>query len=401
MHFIKKNILCIAFAAIAVQALPAKTLSSAPDTLGKFDAEMLGFETRPGYVLPTKAFFRGENAMGKPIRNALSAHLRYSFKFSGNTRLGRLYPGAYQGIGMSYDSFSDANEIGRPVAIYLFQGAPFAHLGQDMTFGYEWNFGASFGWKKYDAETNPFNDVVGSYINAYIDLGLTFHWQFSSNWNLVAGIDITHYSNGNTNYPNYGVNLVGGKLGIARSFGAVSGYQAGKSQSRHSETLKPYLSCDIVLYGSTKRKGINWPDASYLVPGSFGIAGMNINPMWGFNKYFKAGASVDAQYDESANIKDHLAGTAHSGDLKFYRPPFREQFAVGISARAELTMPLFSVNMGIGRNVIFKGEDTDCYYQILALKVSVTNNAFIHIGYQLSSFHKPNNLMIGLGYRFR
>ena len=96
----------------------------------------------------------------------------------------------------------------------------------------------------------------------------------------------------------------------------------------------------------------------------------------------------------------HMAGNSSTGDVKFYRPPFREQFAVGLSVRAELTMPIFSVNMGIGRNIIYKGKDTDCYYQILALKTAISHNVFIHIGYQLNNFHNPNNLMVGLGYRF-
>ena len=58
---------------------------------------------------------------------------------------------------------------------------------------------------------------------------------------------------------------------------------------------------------------------------------------------------MDAQYDESANIKDYKLEGSYSGDLKFHRPPFREQFAVGLSLRAELVMPIFSINAGLGR----------------------------------------------------
>ena len=118
------------------------------------------------------------------------------------------------------------------------------------------------------------------------------------------------------------------------------------------------------------------------------------------NKYFRAGVSLDAQYDESANLKDHLVEGTGGEDIKFYRPPFREQFAVGLSLRAELTMPVFSVNLGVGRNVFYKGKDIGKLYQILALKAFVTRRLFLHVGYQLSNFHDPNNLMLGLGYRF-
>ena len=72
----------------------------------------------------------------------------------------------------------------------------------------------------------------------------------------------------------------------------------------------------------------------------------------------------------------------------------------GLSLRAELTLPIFSINVGLGRNIIANGPDTRIFYQTLALKAHVWRNAFIQVGYQLSEFHLPNNLMFGLGYTF-
>ena len=63
-------------------------------------------------------------------------------------------------------------------------------------------------------------------------------------------------------------------------------------------------------------------------------------------------------------------------------------------------MPIFSINLGVGRNFICKGDDTDSFYQIFALKADVSRNLFLHIGYQLYKFKRPNNLMLGAGYRF-
>lgn len=63
-------------------------------------------------------------------------------------------------------------------------------------------------------------------------------------------------------------------------------------------------------------------------------------------------------------------------------------------------MPIFSVNVGIGRNLIQNGDDTKGFYQILALKADVTHGLFLHVEYQLSKFKDPNNLMLGVGYRF-
>ena len=361
----------------------------------------VGIDFRPVYLIPTNEFFAGENAAWQPLRKSVSAHLKYSFRFHPDSRYGKLYPHPYQGIGVSYHSFFDKAEIGTPVAVYAFQGARIARLSSRLSLDYEWNFGVSWGWKKYDPQLNPRNVVVGSKMNAYINLGWLLNWQINNDWRLTAGVDVTHFSNGNTHYPNAGVNTVGGRVSLIRTFGTHSYRTSVETRRKARAEIERYFSYDVVLYGVTRRKGIIWPDDRVLVPGAFGVAGININPMYNLNACFRAGISLDAQYDESANIKDHVVGDDRSAEnIRFYRPPFREQFGVGLSLRAELVMPIFSINLGVGHNVFYQGEDLKGFYQIAALKTSITRRLFLHVGYQLRNFKDPNNLMLGLGYRF-
>lgn len=379
---------------------PKESIKLKVDTVSHKFIHQIGFDIRPGYVTPTNDFFKGDNLQQKRINRSLSAHLKYAFRFGKDSYLGQLYPHTYQGIGIAYNSFSSP-ELGNPVAIYVFQGARIKQLSSRLSLDYEWNFGASFGWKKYDEIHNPKNDVVGSKINAYINLGFLLNWQLHSQWNLVAGVDLSHFSNGNTRYPNSGVNTIGGRIGIVHTLGDnnTTVLTSGRVRSE-LPVVKPYISYDLVVYGATRKRGFIKNDTPYLIPGSFGIIGLNFSPMYNFNKYFRAGVSMDAQYDESANIKDYMVYGTNSSDAKFHRPPFRKQFAVGLSLRGELVMPIFSINFGVGRNLIYSGEDTKGFYQILALKTSITRHLFLHVGYQLSKFKDPNNLMLGVGYRF-
>lgn len=361
-------------------------------------AHEVGIDFRPVYLIPTNEFFAGENAAGKPLRKSVSAHLKYAFRFHPESRNGKLSPHTYQGIGVSHHSFFDKAEVGTPVSVYAFQGSRIARLSPGLSLDYEWNFGASFGWKKYHPATNSYNYVVGSPINAYINLGFLLNWRLAPGWRLTAGIDLAHFSNGNTQYPNSGVNTVGGRIGLVHTFGEDAGTTIhDRPSSLHTE---PHINYDIVLYGAMKRKGVIKPDEAYLAPGSFGVLGFNFNPMYNFHKHFRAGASLDVQYDESANIKEHEAEKDEQGQYRFYRPPFKEQLAVGLSVRGELVMPIFTINVGIGYNVYHKCADTQGMYQILALKTAITRNLFLHVGYQLSKFKDPNNLMLGIGYRF-
>ena len=349
----------------------------------------VGLDIRPGLMAQDNPFFKGENEAGKPIRHALSTHLKYSFQFSKDSEIGRLYPHAYQGIGVSYHYLDNQRELGSPVSVYAFQGSRIARLSRTLSLDYEWNFGASFGWKKHDAFTN-----------AYINLGFLLNWQLAPRWNLTAGLDLTHFSNGNTHYPNSGVNLIGARIGVVRTFGP-----AAEEASRETmelpvrERFQPHFTYDLIIYGATRKRAMLNEGSPYMIPGSFGLVGLNFHPMYNFNRYFRAGVSLDAQYDESANVENHYAGGGPD-DPKFFKPPFREQFSVGFSARGELVMPIFSINLGVGYNVFQKGKDTQGWYQILALKTSLTRHLFLHVGYQLSKFKDPNNLMLGLGWRF-
>lgn len=397
MNLLKLQILlCWMFAVVNVCA------QTTGDSGGKL-THIVGFDFRPSYVFPTNEFFKGANNAQQRINTTLSGHLKYGFKFAPDSEMGQLYPHAIQGIGIAYNTFFNSQELGNPLAVYVFQTSRIATLSPKLSLDYEWNFGASFGWKEYNEETNPMNRVTGSKINAYINLGFLLNWQVSAHTNLRAGIGMTHYSNGNTNYPNSGVNTIGASIGITRSFGE-SNNPRKPSYLSEKALFNKYVSYDLIIYGATRKRGVYMENYEpFLASGSFGILGLNFNPLYNFSRYFRAGLSLDMQYDESANIGTHVANDeipANAEDIKFFRPPFKEQFSTGLSVRAEIVMPIFSINLGIGKNFICKGADTNSFYQTFVLKTNITKNIFLHTGYQLYKFKDPNNLMLGIGYRF-
>lgn len=396
--------LVLAVAALAAAlSFPAGTQAGEADSLSRRPTHYAGLDIRPGYVFPTHSFFKGGNAAGKAISTTFAAHVKYGFRFGRGTRLGRLYPHAVQGVGVSYNTYFNQRELGSPVAVYIFQTSRVASLSRRLSLDYEWNFGASFGWKKYDENTNPYNTAIGSTVNAYMSVGLLLDWRMTPNTSLRAGVTAAHYSNGNTEYPNAGANTIGATIGVTRHFGGdkanSSSYDTPPSEAQ--EQFKRHVSYDIVAYWAVRKRAVYPPDGTPgMAPGKFAVAGINFTPLYNFNKNLRAGLSLDMQYDESANLSNHVAGDGSvDEDVKFYRQPFSERISVGLSARVEFVMPIFSINAGVGRNIIYKGSDTDSFYQILALKADITRNFFLHIGYELNKFKDPNNLMLGIGVR--
>lgn len=108
----------------------------------------LSVDVRPAYLTPTHPFFKGDNARQQRMNMFLSGHLKYGIQFDPDSRLGRLYPHTTQGIGLAVNTLFNHEEIGTPVALYAFQSSRIASLTPRLSLDYEWNFGASFGWKK-------------------------------------------------------------------------------------------------------------------------------------------------------------------------------------------------------------------------------------------------------------
>ena len=77
-----------------------KSVRQANDSTNHALIHQIGFDVRPGYVAPTNSFLEGDNAQRQKIDRSLSLHLKYAFQFSKDSYLGRLYPHAYQGIGV-------------------------------------------------------------------------------------------------------------------------------------------------------------------------------------------------------------------------------------------------------------------------------------------------------------
>ncbi len=239
--------------------------------------------------------------------------------------------------------------------------------------------------------------MIGSKANAYINIDLYLQWMLSSRFNFTGGLSLAHFSNGNTKFPNAGLNTSGLNLGLTYNFGRDS-YTVPELPQSIIPDFPRHISYDLVLFGSWRRKGVVFGDGQVASPDAYTVLGLNFAPMYNLGYKFRAGISADGIYDGSANVytRENSIGT----DIKFCSPSLSRQLALGISARAEYVMPYFTVNLGLGVNVLHKGGDLKAFYQALALKIEVTNNSFIHIGYNLKDLHEPNFLMLGAGFRF-
>lgn len=342
----------------------------------------------PATIFHTNDFLRGGNEETRTMNHDMTFTLKYAFMNHDEVRPGSIHQGAYQGVGLARHEFN--RWLSNPISVYLFQGAPIINFSRRVSLNYEWNLGMAFGWNAYDEETNPENKVIGSKVTAYIDVDMYLRWMMSRYLDFNAGFSLSHFSNGNTTYPNLGLNTCGIRLGMA--------YYINRQLPTATPVVREsYPSCrglytDVILYGAWKQGVGHQGDEYYLLPGRYAVMGFNVNPMYQLNPWLSLGASLDGVYDRSASREnDYTEEPDHT---------FRRQVALGMSARSEFAMPYFSINFGVGTYLLGNRNNFRGVYEVLALKIHASRRAMVHIGYSLVDFKTPNNLMIGLGWRF-
>ncbi len=398
--------------AAPVEGLSADTV---PAMFSKPLEWRVGVQISPSWVPGTNSYVRGKNPDNAKVNSSFGGDLRADFSFNPATREGMLYPGLYQGIGLGVNGYFHSGLLGTPVSAYVYQGAPIVNLSERLSLDYEWQFGASFGWKHYNKETAEDNVAIGSPVTAHLGLAVKLNYQLSSRWALSLGIGANHYSNGNTSWPNGGINTVGASIGIAYIINPQGGFGDELQGGLEGEGLRGYRKTqrvlaeeadrhkwmyDIMAYGAWRKRvvTVGYPAEPTLCPGRFGVLGMQFSPLYKLNRWASVGPALDIQWDESSGLEPYWVEGSYNENIKFKRPPFGKQLSLGFSAHAELTMPIFSVNVGLGYDVLNPKGDK-AFYQSLTLKTFITKNIYLNTGYRLGNFHDPQNLMLGVGLR--
>ena len=360
----------------------------------------VGIEASPAWVPGTSGFLKGDNPEEKRINNGLSGGVRADFSFNPSTREGILYQGLYQGIGVGASTFFSSRLLGTPMSVYAYQGAPIAHFNDRVWLGYEWQFGAAFGWKHFNQQTPDNNAVISTSVTAHMGVGLKLHYCLSERWKMTFGLAARHYSNGNTSWPNGGLNSLGATVGIEYLLNPCRQTPAFHDKGIYEEADRGRWLYDIMAYGAWRKRIVSIGDPSelQLCPGKFGILGLQLSPLRRLNRRVAVGPSLDFQWDESAGLSPYWVEGTTGDMIRFVRPSFGSQVSLGVSAHAELTMPIFSLNGGIGYDFI-NPKGNRAFYQTLSLKTFITKNIYINTGYSLRNFKDPRNLMLGIGFR--
>jgi len=150
---------------------------------------------------------RAKESLEEAYYNALNLKIGWQTQRGGDI-YHQLYNYPIYGIGL-YSSTFGLTHVGDPYAVYGFVSVPIRpRINRRINFSYRIALGLSGRFNPYNEDENPFNLIIGTKNNVFIDFGAQANYVISRHFQAGLGLAFHHFSNGALKLPNTGINLL-------------------------------------------------------------------------------------------------------------------------------------------------------------------------------------------------
>jgi len=357
-----------------------------------------------GSVLPTNSFVEGDYDGGEPIDTFWSARLEYGWQTSGALDWHHLYNFPSFGLGLHYCDYFADDKLGTPTSLYGFFSWPIKRWHRNA-LNLDLEFGLADNWVAFDEVTNPQNVAIGAGRSVYIDVGVNYEFALARRWWLQAGRTVTHFSNGGSQQPNWGINQVGGLLYLKYD---VSERQL-PAMRRNVAPYRPRWELATTFAGGVRNLPLDLrgdPDygryltKNYLILNAMMTASRQVSHMSRYD------LGIDLEYDESVADIVRLESLKSGMDLD--PADFLDKLGLGLFAGYEHVVARANLIVQLGYTVLRRdvpdvnGNEARLprFYQRLGLKYHVLDDVFLGLNVRFHDFSAADNLEFNVGYRW-
>jgi hypothetical protein len=335
----------------------------------------IGTSIHSGMSLP---FYDALNYLNKDDVYALD--ISVSLPAYGRDFWEKLYSYPWSGFGGSYWSLGNDEVLGKAYAIYAFINIPVFRQTNRFSINYQGSVGGAYLTKKFDVYTNHLNRAIGSHINLYIRLGINSRIRLYKNCDLDIGLGITHFSNGKTKSPNYGINAGTLSLGLNYLFNNMNVIK----EPEIPVLQKKYIHS--VIYSAGVKVYDNLYGKRYF------ISSLSYNLEYQLSHKRKIGLGADFFYDGS--IREALANENGTPDKKF-----SDLLRFGLHASYAIRYKQVVMGFQPGYYIYSKYTDLTLLYSRIFLQYLLTDHMISTVAIK-SHFAKADYIEWGIGYRW-
>lgn len=339
---------------------------------------------------------------------------RFQWRPGGYNAYDRAYNRPTLEAGLLYGDFSHVKiqDPDAPAPSHVgHEWALFAGMQYDIWRKRRWRAGVNLqngvAWfsRRYDENNNADNQLVGSPLSVFIDLGAYLSYRLSSRWEVSAGWDFKHVSNGTLERPNLGANTIGATVRVAYNITddpiEPKGYKDPyKDRSGLRLPERPvYLEFSAGLGANTLTDQFNYyhSNSNTLYVSPF----VMLAPMWRYSRIMASGVEMDYIY---ANYPGHIRKYDELNERYGYKYSHN---VLGLGLRHEFFYRHLSLHMGIGwyvyRKMGYSASNSEGNsYQTIGFRYSLPcTQDRLFIGYQVKAhnFSKADCMQMSIGYR--
>ncbi len=286
------------------------------------------------------------------------------------------------GITAYYSGFGNIDILGKAYAIYPFISFPF-NKSKTNTFGFRFGVGLGYLTEKFDHLENYYNTSIGSNFNAAISLTFEYKRQITDKYKMSVFAGLTHFSNGCSNQPNSGINIVNAGISASYMIGEHQDYITREKTKNNYKKIKPEFYAGMSL--GVKR-------IEYKQDENIGVYNLEVYVMDRISNLSKIGFGFDLVYDATDNIE---VKDKYGQDAEF---TFTEMLKPGIGLAYELMMGEASFLFNFGYHPYGLDMSYGRWYQKLGLKVNFGNYLYGKIALN-THFGVADFIGFGLGIR--
>jgi len=352
-----------------------------------------------GTVLESNDFVAGDNASGEKIDEYQSLRLEFGWQTDGNEDWHHLYNFPSYGIGIYSCEYANGDELGNPTSLYGFFSWP-AKRWSRSSLNVDFAFGLTDNWVGFDPETNPYNTAMGAGSSVIIDFGANFEFPLSRRFWLQAGFTATHFSNGGSQQPNFGINQVGGIAYVKYDLQERN----IPSQTRPLAPFTPSWEMNLTFMGGGRNLALDLRDqtddlSAYYTKDYF-VGNMVFMTSKQFGRMSKYTFGLDVGYDESVSdraIVDGLINETNPEEIDFI-----DKFSLGGVAGYEHVVHRASLIVHLGYTFFQKTLPNSLprFYQRLGLRYHFWQDLYAGLNVRFHEFSRADNLEFNVGYRW-
>lgn len=309
----------------------------------------------------------------------------------GRHRWETLYSYPTVGFSFFYSDMGGFEEIGEVFALYPFINFP---INDNVNNRLNFRLGLGLGYltNKYDPISNYKNFAIGSNINAAASLFLDYRKTLNSRITFIVAGGLTHFSNGSTKTPNYGLNMITLVAGLNIYLNRPNPYL----DLKFLPVLRPFEYDNKKWFSIDVMQSFGTRDMSLQLGKRYYVSNTAVQIMFPLSLKGKLGMGFEVTYDDSD--KGVLDQKAQIEGTPFYKNEF-DLLKPGVSIAYEMVLSKTSFLFNLGFHLGGAEKSDGIAYQKAGMKYHFTDQFF---GVIALTAHggRADYIGYGIGYRW-